>query len=240
MSSLRRHLARSLWLASASAFAALLFASATGVAAYALTTDAGPAASVTDNPANKPATALVATAAEQRTPASTHNGPDVTGVQVAPPQAEAADAQQLLIQSSVEAENARIQPELDAVAIPLSTEPQTPPVPVRGTQSPTPVAAIATTPGIVTIPQPGGTIFDIVAAAFPEDPYTAYRVVICESSGNPGMNSGNGYYGMWQFDAATWSAMGGTGVASEASAEEQTARARLLYDRRGWQPWGCA
>jgi len=240
MSSMRRHLARSLWLASAAAFAALLFASATGVAAYALTTDASPAGA-TDNPADKPATALAAAAAEQRAPASIQSGANVTGVQVATPEAEAADAQQLLIRSLVEAESASAEPELDALAIPPSTEErQAPPALVRNTPSPTPVAAVAATPGIVTIPQPGGTIFDIVAAAFPEDPYTAYRVVICESGGSPGMNSGNGYYGMWQFDVATWRAMGGAGVASEASAEEQTARARLLYDRRGWQPWGCA
>jgi hypothetical protein len=244
MSSMRRHLARSLWLASAAALAALLFASATGVAAYALTTDARPVDSVTQSPASEPMPALIAAAVEPRAVASTANSPDLVRAHDATPETavETDEAEQLLIESLLEAENARAAQELDALAVPLTIEElptPTAPSPAPSTPVPTP-QAVAATPSIATVPQPGGTIFDIVAAAFPEDPYKAYRVVICESGGNPAINTGNGYYGMWQFDAATWRAMGGAGVASDASAEEQTARARLLYDRRGWQPWGCA
>lgn len=62
----------------------------------------------------------------------------------------------------------------------------------------------------------------------------------CESSGNPATNTGNGYYGLYQFDLRTWQSVGGTGLPSDASAEEQTMRAQMLYNQRGWSPWGCA
>lgn len=63
----------------------------------------------------------------------------------------------------------------------------------------------------------------------------------CESGGNPATNTGNGYYGLYQFSASTWHAMGGSGLPSEASAEEQTMRAQALQARSGWGQWpGCA
>lgn len=62
----------------------------------------------------------------------------------------------------------------------------------------------------------------------------------CESGGNPSTNTGNGYYGMYQFSLPTWRSVGGTGLPSDASAEEQTMRARMLQQRSGWGQWGCA
>ncbi|WP_022868687.1 resuscitation-promoting factor [Schaalia vaccimaxillae] len=63
----------------------------------------------------------------------------------------------------------------------------------------------------------------------------------CESGGNPATNTGNGYYGMYQFSLSTWQAMGGSGLPSNASAAEQTARAQALQARAGWGQWpGCA
>ena len=62
----------------------------------------------------------------------------------------------------------------------------------------------------------------------------------CESGGNPSINTGNGYYGMYQFSLPTWRSVGGTGLPSEASAEEQTMRARMLQQRAGGGQWGCA
>ena len=59
----------------------------------------------------------------------------------------------------------------------------------------------------------------------------------CESGGNPATNTGNGYYGLYQFSASTWRSMGGTGLPSEASAEEQTMRAQMLQQRSGWGQW---
>ncbi len=63
----------------------------------------------------------------------------------------------------------------------------------------------------------------------------------CESGGNPATNTGNGYYGLYQFSASTWRAMGGSGLPSDASAAEQTQRAQALQARSGWGQWpGCA
>lgn len=59
----------------------------------------------------------------------------------------------------------------------------------------------------------------------------------CESGGNPATNTGNGYYGLYQFSLGTWHAMGGTGLPSDASAEEQTMRAQMLQQRAGWGQW---
>jgi uncharacterized protein YabE (DUF348 family) len=63
----------------------------------------------------------------------------------------------------------------------------------------------------------------------------------CESGGNPATNTGNGYYGLYQFSLGTWQAMGGSGLPSEASAAEQTQRAQALQARSGWGQWpACA
>ncbi|WP_304441355.1 resuscitation-promoting factor [Cellulosimicrobium sp. CUA-896] len=63
----------------------------------------------------------------------------------------------------------------------------------------------------------------------------------CESGGNPATNTGNGYYGLYQFSLPTWQAMGGSGLPSEASAAEQTQRAQALQAQSGWGQWpACA
>ena len=67
-----------------------------------------------------------------------------------------------------------------------------------------------------------------------------YRLRVCESSNNYSINTGNGYYGAYQFDLATWRSVGGSGYPNQASAGEQDARALILYRERGWQPWTCA
>lgn len=60
----------------------------------------------------------------------------------------------------------------------------------------------------------------------------------CESGGNPRAVSPNGlYHGLYQFANSTWRGVGGSGTASQASAEEQTYRAKLLYSRSGRSPW---
>jgi resuscitation-promoting factor RpfB len=56
----------------------------------------------------------------------------------------------------------------------------------------------------------------------------------CESGGRPGAVSG-AFYGLYQFRVATWNAVGGVGLPSNASASEQTYRAQLLYQRSNWQ-----
>ena len=59
----------------------------------------------------------------------------------------------------------------------------------------------------------------------------------CESSGNYAINTGNGYYGAYQFDLQTWRGLGYDGLPSNASAGTQDEAARRLQAQRGWQPW---
>lgn len=66
---------------------------------------------------------------------------------------------------------------------------------------------------------------------------SAAPVAECESGGNPTTNTGNGFYGKWQFDWGTWASVGGSGNAAYAPEAEQDYRAYLLWRSRGWQPW---
>jgi hypothetical protein len=59
----------------------------------------------------------------------------------------------------------------------------------------------------------------------------------CESTNTYTVNTGNGYYGAYQFDQSTWESVGGSGRPHWAEPVVQDARARLLYARRGWTPW---
>ena len=60
----------------------------------------------------------------------------------------------------------------------------------------------------------------------------------CESGGNPSIVSATGkYHGLYQFSVSTWQAVGGSGLPSDASADEQTARAKMLYNRSGAGQW---
>src|SRR5256714_296038 len=59
----------------------------------------------------------------------------------------------------------------------------------------------------------------------------------CESGGNYQADTGNGFYGAYQFDLGTWHSLGYSGVPSDASPGTQDAAARQLQSERGWSPW---
>lgn len=63
------------------------------------------------------------------------------------------------------------------------------------------------------------------------------RLAVCESGGNWGINTGNGYYGGLQFSASTWRAVGGSGLPHQASKAEQIKRGQILQSRSGWGQW---
>jgi len=67
-----------------------------------------------------------------------------------------------------------------------------------------------------------------------------YQLRMCESTNRYAINTGNGYYGAYQFDLSTWRSVGGSGYPNEASPAEQDYRALILYRQRGWNPWTCA
>ncbi len=67
------------------------------------------------------------------------------------------------------------------------------------------------------------------------------KLAQCESGGDPKTNTGNGFYGMYQFTLETWQSLGGTGYPHEADAATQTAMAKKLQAQAGWGQWpGCA
>jgi LysM repeat protein len=71
----------------------------------------------------------------------------------------------------------------------------------------------------------------------PGAPGILARVRQRESGGNYADNTGNGYYGAYQFNLGTWRGVGGSGLPSDASPAEQDMRAQMLYNERGCSPW---
>ena len=63
------------------------------------------------------------------------------------------------------------------------------------------------------------------------------RLARCESGGNWGTNTGNGYSGGLQFAPGTWRAHGGTGSAHNASRAEQIRVAERVRASQGWGAW---
>lgn len=59
----------------------------------------------------------------------------------------------------------------------------------------------------------------------------------CESGGRYDRNSGNGYYGAYQYDISTWANWGGFPRADLAPPSVQDEKVWETYQRRGWQPW---
>ncbi|MEU4094542.1 ubiquitin-like domain-containing protein [Streptomyces sp. NPDC026673] len=60
----------------------------------------------------------------------------------------------------------------------------------------------------------------------------------CEAGGRPNAVDASGTYGgLYQFDRRTWRNLGGHGRPQDASAKEQTFRAKRLYIQRGASPW---
>jgi hypothetical protein len=63
----------------------------------------------------------------------------------------------------------------------------------------------------------------------------------CESGGNYAIDTGNGYYGAYQFSVGTWRALGYAGTAASSPPWEQDEAVIRLHARSGWSSWpGCA
>ncbi len=59
----------------------------------------------------------------------------------------------------------------------------------------------------------------------------------CESGDNYSTNTGNGYYGAYQFSASTWQGLGYGGLPSDAEPWMQDEAAERLFAARGISPW---
>jgi hypothetical protein len=64
-----------------------------------------------------------------------------------------------------------------------------------------------------------------------------YRLRQCESGDDYQDDTGNGYYGAYQFSPSTWEGLGYGGLPSGAPPPEQDQAAYQLYQRAGWSQW---
>jgi hypothetical protein len=116
------------------------------------------------------------------------------------------------------------------VAAPTTTVPAPTPAPAPAPTTPAPTTPAPTTP----------------APAAPAGPLTPSAAVWaelreCESGDNYAIDTGNGFYGAYQFSASTWAALGYPGLPNQAPPAVQDQAAERLEAMRGWEPWpGCS
>ncbi|MCW3049409.1 MAG: Transglycosylase domain protein [Solirubrobacterales bacterium] len=94
--------------------------------------------------------------------------------------------------------------------------------------------------GTATTPAPAASASGDATprAASPRAASELAAIAQCESGGDPQAVSASGKYrGKYQFDRATWRALGGTGDPVDASEAEQDSRAAQLLAARGSTPW---
>jgi resuscitation-promoting factor RpfA len=94
---------------------------------------------------------------------------------------------------------------------------------------------LRTTGAIVAIAGTGIAASAVPAGAATADDFAKLRQ--CESGGNYSINTGNGFYGAYQFDLRTWQGLGYSGKPSDAPPAMQDDAAHKLYNARGWSPW---
>jgi hypothetical protein len=102
-----------------------------------------------------------------------------------------------------------------------TSNPDSPAQAVTALKAEAPVAAVAAVP---------------VAEGYPTNAQLA-ALRMCESTDRYFVNTGNGYYGAYQFSAVTWWWLGYSGYPHEASPAVQDQAVRDLYALMGWSPW---
>lgn len=95
------------------------------------------------------------------------------------------------------------------------------------TATPTPEPTATPTPTSIPVP-----------TANPSENEVWEKLALCETDGNWGIDTGNGYFGGLQFSQGAWESVGGSGNPASASKDEQIMRGKMLQERRGWGPWG--
>ena len=129
-------------------------------------------------------------------------------------------------------------PSATATAEPMGFDPNVPPIgapdapPPPAPDAPAPAPA-AFDPNVPPPPAPD---------APPPPVHQAYSVnwdaiAQCESGGNWGINTGNGFSGGLQFTSSTWHANGGSGSPQSASREEQIRVAENVLHTQGIHAW---
>ena len=132
------------------------------------------------------------------------------------------------------------------VAVPAPTTPPTS-VPVTPAAAPAPPPAATASPAAAPSPAPAPAAPRLPAPApapapAPGAPSAAVWAELreCESGDNYTIDTGDGYYGAYQFSAQTWHGLGYPGLPNQAPPAVQDQAAQTLWNLRGWEPWpGC-
>lgn len=83
----------------------------------------------------------------------------------------------------------------------------------------------------------GAAVASFAAPANAASESTWDALAQCESGGNWGINTGNGFSGGLQFTPSTWAAFGGSGSPTTASKAEQIRVAENVLAGQGWGAW---
>jgi hypothetical protein len=106
----------------------------------------------------------------------------------------------------------------------------------RAQQGPsTTVRVLRNTGAVTALVGTGLTVAAMPAGAATADDFARLRQ--CESGGSYSTNTGNGFYGAYQFDLGTWQGLGYSGRPDQAAPAVQDEAAQRLYNSRGWSPW---
>lgn len=92
---------------------------------------------------------------------------------------------------------------------------------------------VTVTAGATTV----GSLTAAVGASPDPSPAQWAALRACESSGNYAINTGNGFYGAYQFSLQTWEGLGYSGLPSNASPAIQDQAAQRLFAKDGAAPW---
>ena len=114
--------------------------------------------------------------------------------------------------------------------------PPAPPPPAAPPTTAAPALAVAATPSTTSTTvrrKPPAPVFSLAAMA--GGVWAALRQ--CESGGNYQENTGNGFYGAYQFAASTWTSMGYPGRPDQEPPAMQDQAAQRLQARSGWGQW---
>jgi hypothetical protein len=110
------------------------------------------------------------------------------------------------------------------------------PVVHKAKPKPNPPVVEAVAPAPVVVAPPPAPVTTTVPQAAPAGGVW-YELRMCESGGNYAIDTGNGYYGAYQFALSTWYGLGFSGLPSDAAPAVQDEAAAELQARSGWGQW---
>ena len=113
--------------------------------------------------------------------------------------------------------------------------PTIPPPPVAPPTTAAPALAASATPSTTSTTRPRPRPPAVSLSATAGGVWAALRQ--CESGGNYQENTGNGFYGAYQFTASTWTGLGYPGRPDQEPPAMQDQAAQRLQARSGWGQW---